>query len=263
MVGKSSIAGEQQKQLKNQEIDSFKILRLKVSSDSTAYHWMYLKEHSTRVQHESKPQKRTLMVIAVPPFLNRASIQELFEPFGVVEKVFLQKAPSATAPEVPSSANEELSSVDASLTFCLSFPLRLKSRDYFKGYRVAYVVFKEESSVKATMDHSEKHSIVMKKLPPNGVESNGFDEPKASIASAERKHLLSEWATLYHLDIPDVQELQSVIKATIDEYDEKKKLEKEERKAKRGIPDEEGWITVTREGVSVDFRSTLLTFEYR
>ncbi|KAJ8942030.1 hypothetical protein NQ318_002784 [Aromia moschata] len=73
-----------------QKEQGFKALPLRVSSASTANHYVYVKQHSIRNFDETKPPDRTLFVLNVPPYATEDSLKHSFSPAGKVEAVILQ-----------------------------------------------------------------------------------------------------------------------------------------------------------------------------
>ncbi|KAH7728340.1 rRNA processing protein RRP7 [Aphelenchoides avenae] len=59
--------------------------------------------------------------------------------------------------------------------------------------------------------------------------------------------MFPEFAKEYNEQFKPVEELREAIKATVSAYDVKVAKERDEAKRKRNQPDEEGWVTVTRE----------------
>ena len=60
--------------------------------------------------------------------------------------------------------------------------------------------------------------------------------------------MLSEWCKEYSEQKVDVTELQTEIDAYMADYDRRQEEEKEKALESEGVPDDEGWITVTRHG---------------
>lgn len=66
-------------------------------------------------------------------------------------------------------------------------------------------------------------------------------------ATLSKQFFLTEWIESYEHSFVDVESLQKEIDVYIEKYDAKKALEDHEMRMKEGQPDEEGWITVTKQ----------------
>ncbi|XP_030403705.1 ribosomal RNA-processing protein 7 homolog A isoform X2 [Gopherus evgoodei] len=99
-----------------------------------------------------------------------------------------------------------------------------------KGFRVAYVVFKNPAGVQAAKSLSLQGPHVI------------------SSESHPVKTGIHKWIARYAASVVDPAELKAEVDAFMQTYD--KKIAEEEAKAKKeeGIPDEEGWVKVTRKG---------------
>ncbi|XP_065532756.1 ribosomal RNA-processing protein 7 homolog A isoform X2 [Lathamus discolor] len=98
------------------------------------------------------------------------------------------------------------------------------------GFRVAYVVFKKPAGVQAAKALSQEGPLLI------------------STESHPVKTGVRKWITNYAASIVDQEELKAEVDAYMQDYD--KKIEEEEAKAAKeeGVPDEEGWVKVTRRG---------------
>ncbi|XP_022095462.1 ribosomal RNA-processing protein 7 homolog A-like [Acanthaster planci] len=192
-------------------VAGFTVLPIRFNAKSETDHFLYYREHRVRDEDATKPASRTLFVVNVPPFCNKECLERLFGLCGKVEDVFIQDKPSSTVCSEKHSKN---------------FPSPVNSL----GFQFAFVVFQKSSSVPKA-----------KQLPSQ------LEEP--FLLSTEDKSLLTgykKWCSDYTLSRPDVDDLQKEIDDFMQEYDAK--VQEEELKAKEleGVPDEEGWITVTR-----------------
>ncbi|XP_046447845.1 ribosomal RNA-processing protein 7 homolog A-like [Daphnia pulex] len=192
---------------KSTSIQGFRCIETRFSDKCTAGHTLFYKEHAVRNSHPSKPVGKTLFVLNVPPYYTERSIKELFKAAGSVESVCFEEKPSAT---------KEISNMN-SFFF----------QNHIKGFKVAYVVYKNVVSLKAAM-----------KL-----------EWKTSIMSTEEKPIktgLEKWISQYESSFIDPKALQTEVDTFMSEFDTSKEREEEEAKLKEGQPDDEGWITVTK-----------------
>ena len=71
------------------------MIPIKFSTKSKAQHYLYVKEHSVRESHVTKPRDKTLFVLNVPPYCNKVktmkttidecqhkNVQYMFQLFG-------------------------------------------------------------------------------------------------------------------------------------------------------------------------------------
>ncbi len=58
-----------------------------------------------------------------------------------------------------------------------------------------------------------------------------------------------EWIADYASSFIEIKELQAEVDNYMKEFDERKQREEEQEKLKEGQPDDEGWITVTKQYV--------------
>uniref|UniRef100_A0A669QKW6 Ribosomal RNA processing 7 homolog A n=1 Tax=Phasianus colchicus TaxID=9054 RepID=A0A669QKW6_PHACC len=98
------------------------------------------------------------------------------------------------------------------------------------GFRVAYVVFKKPDGVQAAKALSQEGPLLI------------------STESHPVKTGISKWIARYADSVVDREELKAEVDAYMQDYD--KKIAEEEAKAAKeeGLPDEEGWVKVTRKG---------------
>ncbi|XP_061495330.1 ribosomal RNA-processing protein 7 homolog A isoform X4 [Rhineura floridana] len=99
-----------------------------------------------------------------------------------------------------------------------------------EGFQVAYIVFKSPAGVQAAKCLSTQEPVV--------ISSN-----RHPIQTGIHK-----WITRYAASVVDPTELKTEVDAFMQAYDQK--VAKEEAKAEKedGLPDEEGWVKVTRKG---------------
>ncbi|CAH1795248.1 unnamed protein product [Owenia fusiformis] len=197
----------------NVSVHGFTVLPVKFDEKSDGFHQLFLKEHSVRETHKSKPTKRTLFVLNVPPYCNEECLKRLFtvEDCGKVEDVILQKKPSSTAKPKEES------------TF-------FRTGELIKGFKVAYVVFRKENAVQKAI-----------KLPYG--KPRILSTPDAPILTGMKK-----WCQEYKDRTMDIPGLQKEIDLYMEEFDRKQKEEEERLQSQEGVPDEDGWVTVTKFG---------------
>lgn len=191
--------------------NTFRSLPIKFSSESRSHHVLFFKEHKVREHDERKPPNKTLFVVNVPPYCKEDCLKRVFSDCGKVVNVWLQKAPSVATPE------EETS------TF-------FSKKEPVAGFMVAYIVFLKTTSLRRALRLSVSEPRVL------------FAESNAAPVG------LVKWCDEYESRFVDVDELQKEIDVFMAAYDQRLEEEKKRAKAMDGIPDEEGWITVTKYG---------------
>ncbi|XP_056379746.1 ribosomal RNA-processing protein 7 homolog A [Hyla sarda] len=182
------------------------------SEEQNGHHCLYVKEHQVRGElDKTHPQNRTLFVINIPAYVTTNGLSEIFKSWGHVESVELLDKPGP------------------------SMKKKVQGHSFFtqkaaKGFKVAYVVFKKATAVK---------KFRLEKVPTSLVVSTRDDFVKAGI---------HKWIEDYENSFTDVAALQAEIDQYMQEYDAKQAKKEDKAKEEEGVPDEEGWITVTRKG---------------
>ncbi|XP_004642435.1 ribosomal RNA-processing protein 7 homolog A [Octodon degus] len=188
----------------------YSAIPIKFSEKQRASHYLYAREHRVREgAKSSRPQKRTLFVLNVPPYCSEECLSRLLAPCGPVQSVELQEKPDLV--ESPKESKSK---------FFHPKPI--------PGFRVAYVVFQRPSGVAAAL---------------------ALRDPL--LVSTESHPVLSgvhKWIHDYGDSVADPEALRVEVDTFMEAYD--KKIAEEEAKAKEeeGVPDEEGWVKVTRRG---------------
>uniref|UniRef100_G3MRL5 RRM domain-containing protein n=1 Tax=Amblyomma maculatum TaxID=34609 RepID=G3MRL5_AMBMU len=191
--------------------DAFHTLPVKFSNETNSSHILLFKAHNVREKNEHKPSGKTLFVVNLPPYCNEDSLERVFGDCGRVAKVWLQKAPSSGKPPENTSS---------------FFP----SASPVTGFKVAYVVFHKEVSV--------RKALALSVTEPRVLFPEGSDEVVG----------MAKWCNEYQARFVNAERVQKEIDAYMEDYDAKLEEEKERAKAMEGVPDEEGWITVTKYG---------------
>ncbi|EPY88547.1 ribosomal RNA-processing protein 7 A-like protein [Camelus ferus] len=210
----------------------YSAIPIKFSEKQQSSHYLYIRQHRVREDTKSSwPQKRTLFVLNVPPYCT--------------ESVELQEKPDlAESPKEP------------------------KSRFFYPkpvpGFQVAYVVFQKPGGVSAALALKGPLLVSTESHPVK----SGIHKVRAQLATtriflttwalAHKSHPCSpcekslaglpEWIRDYADSVPDPEALRVEVDTFMETYD--KKIAEEEAKAKEeeGVPDEEGWVKVTRRG---------------
>ncbi|XP_063961803.1 ribosomal RNA-processing protein 7 homolog A-like isoform X1 [Lytechinus pictus] len=191
------------------EVGGFRVVPVKFNEKSSAGHMLYYKEHSVKEIDDSKPTDRTLFVVNVPPYCNQECLERLFGGCGSVESVILQ-----------TKAGKEL---DTKLEEI--YPVR-KTR----SFKIGYIVFDKSSSVTRAMKQIYKESFILS-------HEGQADGP----VTGYRK-----WCSEYESRWEDPKILQKKADDFMKEFDKRKQEEKELAKEEEGVPDDDGWVTVTR-----------------
>ncbi|XP_038065255.1 ribosomal RNA-processing protein 7 homolog A-like [Patiria miniata] len=192
-------------------VAGFTVLPIRFSSKSKAGHFLYYREHRVRDEDATKPASRTLFVVNVPPYCNQECLERLFGHCGKIESVFLQEKPTSSNPSDKHSKY-------------------FTSTEHTQGFQFAFVVFQKSSSIPKA-----------KQLPSKFAEPFVLSTVDKPIPTGYKK-----WCSQYSTARPDVGDLQKEIDEFMQEHDTSVQEEEEKAKEQEGVPDEEGWITVTR-----------------
>ncbi|XP_032126071.1 ribosomal RNA-processing protein 7 homolog A isoform X2 [Sapajus apella] len=183
---------------------------IKFSEKQQASHYLYVRAHSVREGTKSTwPQKRTLFVLNVPPYCTEECLSHLLSSCGPVQSVELQEKPDpAESPKEPRSK------------FFHPKPV--------PGFQVAYVVFQKPGGVSAAL--ALKGPLLV------------------STESHPVKSGIHKWIRDYADSLPDPEALRVEVDTFMEVYDQKIAEEEAKAKGEEGVPDEEGWVKVTRCG---------------
>ncbi|XP_013772328.1 ribosomal RNA-processing protein 7 homolog A-like [Limulus polyphemus] len=195
----------------------FVSIPIKFSEKSNSKSYLFCKDHRVRERHECKPQDRTLFVANVPSYCDKECMKNIFRDCGIVEQVLFHKKPTAGLP-----------AENTSNFFINEQPI--------KGYKVAYIVFKKPSGLRNAL---------------NLMLNIKASECEPQILSPQT-HLLpvgiKKWCQEYNDKVPDIKALKEEIDTYMSDFDKIVEGEKNQAKQMEGVPDEEGWITVTKHG---------------
>ncbi|NXP55953.1 RRP7A protein, partial [Heliornis fulica] len=186
-------------------------LAVKFGAQQRCPHCLLVKEHQVREgAGAAHPPRRTLFVLNVPPYCSPDSLSRLFARCGPVQSVDICDKPGL-------GEKKELSS-------------KFFNHKAATGFRVAYVVFRKPAGVQAAKVLSQEGPLLI------------------STESHPVKTGVKKWIDSYAASVVDPEELKAEVDAYMQDYD-KKIAEEEARAAKEeGVPDEEGWVKVTRKG---------------
>ncbi|XP_053440467.1 ribosomal RNA-processing protein 7 homolog A [Nycticebus coucang] len=188
----------------------YSAIPIKFSEKQRASHYLYVRAHSVREGAKSTwPQKRTLFVLNVPPYCTEESLLRLLSSCGPIQSVELQEKPDlAESPKEPKSK--------------YFYPKPVP------GFQVAYVVFQKPRGVSAAL--TLKGPLLV------------------STESHPVKSGIHKWISDYTDSILDPEALRVEVDTFMEAYDQKIAEEEAKAKEEEGVPDEEGWVKVTRRG---------------
>ncbi|CAL9693633.1 unnamed protein product [Knipowitschia caucasica] len=189
----------------------FSVISLKFCSSSEAEHKLYVKEHKVRDEKSSRrPLDRTLFVLNVPPYCTKAVTERLFSQFGKVTSVELR--------DQPGSSQQEIN---------LSHIFRPAEKH---GFKVAYIVFENSSSIKVAKSHPPTEPIVV----------STEDHPV--------KTGIQKWIQNYKKSQIQPDKLKGIVDSFMEDYDKRKEEEAEKRRIEeeQQQDDEDGWVKVTK-----------------
>ncbi|XP_040843035.1 ribosomal RNA-processing protein 7 homolog A [Ochotona curzoniae] len=188
----------------------YSAIPIKFSEKQRAFHCLYVREHKIRAGAQSAwPERRTLFVLNVPPYCTEEHLSRLLWPCGPVQSVHLRAKPDlAEGPEEPGSK------------FFHPKPV--------PGFQVAYVVFQKPKAMLAALTLTGPLLV--------------------STESEPVKTGVHKWIADYTDSVVDPEALRVEVDKFMEAYD--RKIAEEEAKAQEeeGVPDEEGWVKVTRRG---------------
>ncbi|CAG2055572.1 unnamed protein product, partial [Timema podura] len=68
---------------------------IKYNADTSAIHWLFIKEHSVQDKTAEKPAHRTLFIINVPPYCSEECLRHMLSPCGNVTAVEFHQTPTS------------------------------------------------------------------------------------------------------------------------------------------------------------------------
>ncbi|XP_066489986.1 ribosomal RNA-processing protein 7 homolog A [Tiliqua scincoides] len=190
----------------------FAAIPVKFSEKYKSPHYLYVKKHQVREDADTnRPPDRTLFVLNVPPYCTEECLSRLFSGCCSVQSVEMCGKPSpGEKPEAPKS--------------------KFFHNKTSQGFQVAYVVFKSPAGLQGVKSLSTQGPLVI-------------SSDTHPVQTGIRK-----WISRYEASVVDPAELKTEVDAFMQVYDQK--VVEEEAKAEKedGVPDEEGWVKVTRKG---------------
>ncbi|XP_053114482.1 ribosomal RNA-processing protein 7 homolog A isoform X1 [Hemicordylus capensis] len=185
---------------------------IKFSEEYQSPHYLYVKEHKVREDTDpNKPPNRTLFVLNVPPYCTEECLSRLFSSCCSVQSVEMCGKPTlGEKPEAPKS--------------------KFFSTKTLLGFQVAYVVFKSPAGIQAAKSLSTQGPLVI-------------SSDKHPVKTGVHK-----WIARYAASLVDPVELKTEVDTFMQGYDQKVAEEEAKAEEEDGVPDEEGWVRVTRKG---------------
>ncbi|XP_069593212.1 ribosomal RNA-processing protein 7 homolog A isoform X2 [Ranitomeya imitator] len=156
-------------------------------------------------------EKNSVLVVNVPAYVTKKCLSDIFSSCGFVESVTLL---DKMEPSVKKRAED----------------YRYFNQQAIKGFQAANIVFKNSSGIQKFRSIKVWTPLIISKRD---------DFVKAG---------LHKWIEDYEKSFVDVVVLQAEIDKYMQEHDKKVATKEDKAKEKEGVPDEDGWITVTRKG---------------
>ncbi|KAH0616823.1 hypothetical protein JD844_028237 [Phrynosoma platyrhinos] len=203
---------------------------VKFSEKHHSPHYLYVKEHKVREDKDhNRPQNRTLFVLNVPPYCTEECLSRLFSGFCSVQSVEMCEKPILGEKTEPSKTKFFGAKIPSHMQMETA-PIHNYMLFDSQGFQVAYVVFKSPAGVQAAKSLSTEEPLL--------ISSNRHPVQTG----------IQKWIAKYAASIVDPTELKTEVDGFMQTYDQK--IAKEEAKAEKedGVPDEEGWVKVTRKG---------------
>jgi len=187
-------------------------LKVKFSASSNVIRSLFLKEHSTRKKFNTEgEEKPTLLVLNVPPYCDNRTIKNLFRSCGNVSSIRRQKKPG----NIPDTSD-----------FTTIFP-----GPAVTGYHVCYLTFDKRSSVTQALKLTES-------LEPLCLSTDEYQPPSG----------MKKWCLDYLKSWPNQNLMQKEIDKYMEAYDKKVQEKDALEAANEGVPDDDGWVKVTKKG---------------
>ena len=193
-------------------IDGYVVLRVKYKPDSSVVRDVFVKEHICQPPVPQKPNGKTLLAINIPPFVDDYCIRHLFQKCGKIMNVFFQSAINPLPITVPKSKYFD-------------------QKEKIFGYKVCYIVFTSPAAVKKALALA-KSSETLSFRP-----QEDSDQHLVGLKAMKKK---------YNDSIISMDDLQKEINEYMTKYDQKFEEEKVKAREMDGVPDDEGWIKVTK-----------------
>uniref|UniRef100_A0A8C4QKM1 Ribosomal RNA processing 7 homolog A n=1 Tax=Eptatretus burgeri TaxID=7764 RepID=A0A8C4QKM1_EPTBU len=186
----------------------YRALPVRVQQDEHI-RYLYVKQHHVRDVDASCTPSKALLVVGIPPYCSQDNLRFLFGKFGVVESVTLHE--------------------EANMPSTTDAPSKYFNIGPDQGFKVAVVSFKLLQGAKAALSYPVEEAL--------DLSSN-----EVPLITG-----VTKWANEYKDKIIVPEEMQAEIDDYMEKYD-KMEEEKARQQKELAVPDEEGWVTVTRKG---------------
>lgn len=216
MIGQMKMGPEIHNSEKSLKIQGYTVLQVKPSPRSNACQCLYLREHSAATTCEEWPKGRTLIVYNVPPYCEEDNIRLLFKDCGHIARVYLQSKPSSKP------------------VIQMKFSHSIKE----KSTKIAYVVFHKPAGLKKACDMV--------------YDQERFLSNSTTLINSG----LRAYITQYKNSVIDIKALEKSAEEYMAQYNKNKDEEIKKEKEMEGVPDEDGFIKVTRHGKNKGLRRT-------
>ncbi|XP_077195423.1 ribosomal RNA-processing protein 7 homolog A [Paroedura picta] len=185
---------------------------VKFSEKHQSPHYLYVKQHKVREETDpNRPPNRTLFILNVPPYCTEECLSRLFSSCCSVQSVEMcQKPRLGEKTEAPES--------------------KFFNTKTMMGFKVAYVVFKSPAGIRAAQSLSTRGPLLI------------------SSVSYPVHTGIQKWIAGYAASVIDPAELKKEVDAFMQAYDQKVAEEDANAENEDGVPDEDGWVKVTRKG---------------
>uniref|UniRef100_A0A8D9A4F6 Ribosomal RNA-processing protein 7 homolog A n=1 Tax=Cacopsylla melanoneura TaxID=428564 RepID=A0A8D9A4F6_9HEMI len=190
--------------------NGYTVLSLKFNENCTET-FIFLKKHNVRDQSTETPKDRTLFIQGLPPYSSKELLKHVFEKFGKVHKIFLHSKLNVKVGDEDKTASKYFGDKSSG------------------GFKVGYVVYQNESSVRRVLSHPVSQSLLLSSIK---------DKDQLNIGLVAMKQQYNE-------SLVKKEELQKEIDEFMTEWDQKKSIEEEAAKNQTG---EDGWEMVTKKG---------------
>nr|CAB3265797.1 ribosomal RNA-processing protein 7 homolog A-like [Phallusia mammillata] len=197
------------------------VLKVKFDQKCTEGHSLYVKQHNVRKsQNADAEMDSTLMVLNVPPYCDEKCLRRLFGECGKISSINVQKKPGTIEPKSSEATK--------------FFP-----EPQVTGFHVAYITYEEKASVAKALKKCEANTV--------------------HVLSTEGKEIqtgIKKWCLEYVRSWPDSKKLQDEVDKFMSSYDAKVEEEEQKELETEGVPDDDGWVKVTRRGRNPGFSRT-------
>ncbi|ORY08284.1 hypothetical protein K493DRAFT_403449 [Basidiobolus meristosporus CBS 931.73] len=239
-AGKESVKKAKEEALPLEQISGFSILPVEMpasSVSSSVTHYFYFKKHNVRQENPLTPEDRTLFLLNLPADTTENHIKHLFRHVGKIERVsfnMTERQMEEKILELQMNDTSEASSGKKGKKSDKEEPAEVEPNcTLLPTGSFAHVIFLEELGLTKAMNMTKKKRVW------------GLPETPAA-----EKHLvgLEKYEHLYQRNRLDPETLQTRIDNFMKKFNEAQQEAAKAEAALYNVPDEDGFITVTRKG---------------